>query len=191
MRTAAILAFCLLLADVAQAECVALEPQKSSSHVRIAIVLGGSPLKGVSVGVYQDYPSRSHFSDLTTDENGIVALPALPLGVYEVSATLHGVIRSSLSLGVTHGSDVSAFSIDLTEPVQRAESLPVRDQFRMFEGTVSDPSGAMIPGANILVVKRGSHLQAVVLEAKMGADGHFGGQLAEGSYIAFFFSQGF
>jgi Prealbumin-like fold domain len=154
MRTTAVFASCLLLAGVAQAECVALEPQKSSGHVRIAVVLNGKPLKGVTVSIYQDYPPAAHFSDLTTDENGIVALPELSRGTYDVSATFQGVVTSSLSLGVTTVRELSAFSIDLTEPVQRAEKIPVHHRLQAFRGTVVDPSEAMIPGANVMVVRR-------------------------------------
>jgi hypothetical protein len=186
------IAICWLLsACTAQAECVTFEPQKSSSHIRIAVVLDGKPLKDAKVVVYHVYPSSSRSYDLTTDESGIVALPELPAGTYDVSASLHGFVTSSLSLGVTPAADVSAFSIDLTDSVQRAESLPVRDQIRTFAGTVSDQSGAVIPLADILVVKKGSRLQDIVLKAEQGTDGRFSAQLPAGSYIAFFFSQGF
>lgn len=60
-----------------------------------------------------------------------------------------------------------------------------------FRGTVHDISGAPLAGASMVVVKRESHGKGVVLTGKADADGHFSGQLHEGSYIAVFFSPAF
>jgi hypothetical protein len=81
--------------------------------------------------------------------------------------------------------------MDLTLQLQRVEAVPVRHQVRAFRGIVKDFSGAMLPGARIVVVKRGSQAKDVVLTDKANANGEFSAQIPEGSYIAIFFSRGF
>jgi hypothetical protein len=55
---------------------------------------------------------------------------------------------------------------------------------------VIDPSGAIVAGANIKVMRKGSE-HTVVLRVKSDANGYFADDLAAGSYIAFIFEPGF
>ena len=189
MRIGAIAISCIILAGTALAECVASAPQESSRHVRIVVTLAGKPSKDVKVDFYPTV-SQPSFSELT-DDNGIVAPPELAAGDYKVIATLQDVVSTLLLLHVGRGEGVSRFSMDLTEPVQRAEALPIVNHIQAFEGAVLDPSGAMVSGTKILIVTKGSELQHVVLRTKVDANGHYSAQLGEGSYIAFFYAQGF
>jgi hypothetical protein len=75
--------------------------------------------------------------------------------------------------------------------VQRVEKVLVRYQVEAFRVTVKDLSGAALPGASIVVVKRGSRAKDILLMGKADAKGDFSGQLADGSYVAVFFSRGF
>jgi|ERR1700692_2182265 len=189
MKMVAITVFCVLLTGMARAECVAPASKQSSDRVRIVVVLGGKPLKGARVSFYPT-ASQSVFSELT-DGEGIVTPPVLATGDYNVIATLYKVVSTSLWLHVGRENGISRFSMDLTDSVQRAEELAIHDHLKAFQGTVLDPTGAIIQGADIVVVKRGSQMQDIVLVTKTEANGHFFDQLAEGSYIAFFFAQGF
>jgi ribosomal protein L19 len=127
-----------------------------------------------------------------TDENGIASPPEFAPGDYDVAVTLNGVASTGfIGLHVSNKTDLTTLPVDLTEQVRRVENVPLRDRVAAFRGTVHDISGASLAGASMVVVKRESHGKDVVLTGKADADGHFSGQLKEGSYIAFFFSPAF
>jgi Carboxypeptidase regulatory-like domain len=188
------------------AECVLVPPLESSSHVRISVVLGGKPLKGARVIFYRVSQHEcicatdvgrgnpmvipSSASQMT-DENGIVYLPELTPGEYDIGATLNDVATVFLGLHVTGNPEVTTFPMDLTEQVQRVEKAPILFHVEAFRGTVIDPTGATLPEASIVVVKRGTQAKDLALTGKADASGHFSAQLAEGSYIAVFFVRGF
>jgi Carboxypeptidase regulatory-like domain len=200
----AIAATCLFLVSTARPECVVVEdtskPQEASSHVRVAVILGNKPLKGVKVDFYQP-PSQLRYS-VSTDENGFAAPPELASGDYNVVATLNDDVSTTLWLRVVGKEGVTALSMDLTAPIQqsqlmldaakrKAEELPIREHVRRFQGTVIDFSGAIVPGARIEVMRKGPREKNVILQIKTDAKGTFSAPLQEGSYIAFFFTQGF
>jgi hypothetical protein len=198
VKTAAIAVCCVLLASLVWAESVEVEtkPLESSSHVQITVVLGGKPLKGVTIDFYKG-SAESIFSALT-DENGIVTPPELKLGDYQVVAALDENVQTSLWLRVVDGHEATKFSMDLTESfarsrddLQRIEKLPVRDHVQAFQGIVVDPSGALIPGTKIRIIKKGSLEKDAVVRIEADANGHFSAQLTDGLYIGFFYSQGF
>jgi hypothetical protein len=193
---------------VLDAVCVAVFPLESSSHVRIHAVLGGKPLKGAKViirpsahfclcdtGVLRGSPQDTSVipasSSQMTDENGIADLPELAPGDYDVVATLNDVASDVVGLHVTGSPKVTTVPMDLTEQVQQLETVPILFHVEAFRGTVTDPSGARVSGASIVVVKRGSQVKDVVFTGKADAVGHFSAQLAEGSYIAVLFDSGF
>lgn len=196
----------LSFAGVLDAECVLTPPLESSNHVRIYVVLGGKPLKGAIVILRPQHECncatdvlRGNPMDTTlipsremTDENGIANLPELTPGEYDVAVTLNGVASTAfVGLHVTGDPKVTAIPMDLTQQVQRVEEVPILLHVDGFRGTVKDPSGATLPGASIVVVERGSQAKDVALMSKADANGNFSAQLAEGSYIAVFFSLGF
>jgi ribosomal protein L19 len=198
----------MLFAGVLHAECVLMPPQESSSHVRIQVVLAGNPVKGAKVIIRASQECtcatdmlRGNPLDTTTpprgalqitDENGIANLPEFAPGDYDVAVTLNGVASTGfIGLHVSNKVGSTTLPVDLTEQVRRVENVPLRDRVEAFRGTVRDISGAPLAGASIVVVKRESHGKDVVLTGKTDADGHFSGQLDEGSYIAVFFSPAF
>lgn len=200
----------LSFAGVLEAECVLVPPVESSSHVRISVVLGGKPLKGARVILNRVSQHDCHCAtdvgrgnpiDTTeipsgalpiTDENGIASLAELAPGEYEVAATLNGVASTPfIGLHVTSDPKVTTIPMDLTPQVQRVEEAPILFHVEAFQGTVKDPQGITLPGANFVVVKRGSQAKDVALTGKTNAFGRFSGQLPEGSYIAVFFVPGF
>jgi hypothetical protein len=127
-----------------------------------------------------------------TDENGIANLPEFAPGDYDVAVTLNGVASTGfIGLHVSNKMDLTTLPVDLTEQVRRVENVHLRDRVEAFRGTVHDISGVPLAGASMVVVKSESHGKDVVLTGKADADGHFSGQLDEGSYIAVFFSPAF
>jgi len=199
-RPAIISACCLLLAVVACAESVevgTLKPQESSRNVRITVLLKGKALKLARVSFCTVTGAIACFSAYTGN-HGVAVPHALALTTYHVVALFEDGLSSDLYLHISPQGKATAFTMDLTPAFKTAqalltaaEKLPVREIVREFTGSLQDPSGAMIPGANIKVVRRGSADKADALRLKSDANGHFSAQLTDGVYIAFFSSPGF
>jgi Carboxypeptidase regulatory-like domain len=199
-RRAAIVAACLLCATVATAESVVvtkLVPQESSRHVRVAVVLNGKPVKGVKVDFCRTAPEGQACFSVLTGRDGTATLRALTLGDYQVFAVTADRLVADLYLHVSNKRRVTSFSLDLTksfraaqEAIAAAEKLPVREHVCEFRGTLQDPSGAPIPRADVEVVRKGFEGKDV-LWLKSDAEGRFSTQLADGVYVAIFYSQGF
>ena len=104
----------------------------------------------------------------------------------------YGVASTAfVGLHVIGNPKLTTIPMDLTPQVQRLEEVAIRFHVEAFRGTVTDVQGGTIPGARIVVVKRGSQAKDVALTSRADADGHSSAQLAEGYYIAVFFSHGF
>jgi hypothetical protein len=199
-RPAIIFACCLLLAVIAGAESVevgTLKPQESSRSVRIAVVLNGKPVKLATVNFCTVTGAQACFSANTGDD-GVAVPHALALTTYHVVALFEDGLTSDLYLHVSSQGKATSFSMDLTPSFKAAqavlaaaEKLPIREIVREFTGSLQEPWGAMIPGANIKVVRKGSADNRDVMRLKSDANGHFSAQLADGVYIAFFSSPGF
>jgi hypothetical protein len=215
MNIATLAYCCLLLSGMVWAETVAVsaprEPELSSGHVQVAVMYDGKPLKGVRVEL-RKWDARkgagpAFFTALTNDF-GTVTLPELAAGDYRVLASPDDLAtlddsRTFLWLRVlTDFATPSSFSMDLTKPIrearqiqdaaeQQAESLPVRDHVKMFQGTVVDPAGAVVAGARIGVLKNSPDGKSFVLGLNADSVGHFSAQLPEGLYLAIFCSNGF
>ncbi len=193
MKAIPIVVCAALIGVVAYPQCVTVEefkPQECSPAVRIAIELGGEPLPGVKVDLYPRYAKEAVFEGVT-DEHGTVVPPKLAFGDYNVFASLNQAVVSFLQLRVVRDGPTTPLSISLgTLPAGGGENLPIREYFRVFQGSVQDPTRAAIPAA-IVVVKRGGPERDVVLRSTADANGHFSEKLGDGSYIAFFFASGF
>jgi hypothetical protein len=205
MKIAAVAFFCIILTAMAWPETVTvnaglqLPPELSSSHVRIAVMLDGKPLKGARVDLYrliryQDHAGPLCFSGLT-NENGVATPPAIAEGDYHALATVDDVSIFLWLRVIDEGTAMTTLvGMDLTEPVQkprriqdaavkRAEGLPVRDRVQAFQGSVLDFSGAVLTGAKIRILKNGPEGRA--------AAGHFSAQLSHGLYLGIVYSEGF
>jgi hypothetical protein len=199
-KSAIISACCLLLAGMAFAESVevgTVKPQESSRKVRITVVLDGRPASLARVEFCTTTGAQTCFTVLTGDD-GIAVSQTLSLTTYRVFALFEDDLSSELYLHISAQGKATAFVMDLTPSFKAAqavlaaaEKLPVREIVREFTGSLQDSWGAMIPGANIKVVRKGSADKADVRRLMSDANGHFSAQLADGVYIAFFSSQGF
>ena len=199
-RPAIIFACCLLSAVITCAESVevgTLKPQESSRNVRIAVVLNGKPVKLARVDFCTVTGAQACFSAYTGDD-GVAVPQALALTTYHVFALFEDGLSSDLYLHVSPQGKATSFAMDLTPSFKAAqavlaaaEKLPIREIVREFAGSLQDPSGAMIPGVNIKVVRKRPADQTDVLRLKSDANGHFSAQLTDGVYIAFFSSPGF
>src|SRR5450432_359395 len=116
IKMAGVVTLCLFLASNARSECVeveALKPEEASTHVRIAVVLGNKPVRGVRVD-FNQLASQSPYYVLT-DENGIAIPHELAPGDYGIVATLNDGVSTSLWLRVGGDHGATAFFIDLTK----------------------------------------------------------------------------
>jgi Carboxypeptidase regulatory-like domain len=199
-RPAIIFACCLLLASTAVAESVEVgtaKAEESSRSVRITVVLNGKPLKLAKVEFCTTTGEQTCFTVFTGDD-GTAVPHALALTTYHVSALFEDGLSSDLYLHISSQGKATSFAMDLTPSFKAAqavltaaEKLPIREIVREFTGSLQDPSGAMIPGVNINVVRKGSADKGDVLRLKADANGHFSAPLTDGAYIAVFSSQGF
>jgi hypothetical protein len=199
-RPAIISVFCLLLASMAVAESVEVgtaKAEESSRNVRIAVVLNGKPVKLARVNFCTTTGAQTCFTAFTGD-NGIAVPQALAQTTYHVFALFEDDLSAELYLRISPQGKATSFAMDLTPSFKAAqavltaaEKLPIREIVREFTGSLQDPWGAMIPGANIKVVRRGSADKSDVQRLKSDENGRFSAQLADGVYIAFFSSPGF
>ena len=193
MKTVFMIACCAVLSIVANSECVTVGDARLPEHspyLVIVVELAGKPLHGVKVDLYEKAGKEAVFSGVT-DEQGMVTPPNLAIGDYNIFAALNQAVVSSLQLRIARNGSAVPLSISLGSiPAGASENEPVRDHLQEFRGTVLDPSGAAIPAA-IVVVSRGSQDMSVVLRTTADPDGHFSEKLSDGSYIAFFFANGF
>jgi hypothetical protein len=74
------------------------------------------------------------------------------------------------------------------DAVARAEQQPVAFTLREFSGVVIDPTGAVIPGASVTIVRKGNQLVSAL--TTNGA-GEFSAQLDPGDYYILVAAQGF
>jgi hypothetical protein len=209
VKIAIMLFCCIFLGGMAWSETVAVnaEPtfQSSGNHVQISIVLDGKPLKGARVDIYRSkfYGSVGSvcFSG-TANENGIVTPSPLDGGDYRVVATFEDASTFLWLRVVDKLEPMTALFINLTqsarygrqieeEAVKRAEGLRIRDHVQVFQGTVVDASGAIIPEAKIRIMKNGPEGRTFVLGLYADSVGHFSAQLPDGLYLGIFYTDGF
>lgn len=193
-------ACCLLLAGMAVAKSVevgTVKAQESSHNVRITVVLNGKPVNLARVEFCTTTAPQICFTVFTGDD-GIAVPQALALTTYHVVALFEDDVSSDLYLHISSLGTATSFAMDLTPSFEAAqavlaaaEKLPVREIVREFRGSLQDPSGSMITGVNIKVVRKGSADKENVLRLKSDANGHFSAQLTDGAYVAFFSSPGF
>jgi 5-hydroxyisourate hydrolase-like protein (transthyretin family) len=208
VKTAAMALCCLGLAVMAGANSTVVEvlqPQESSRHVRITILFEGKPQRGVKVEFYRYELGPGEETDprfsLSSNKKGNTSPTSLPVGHYHVVATTEKNLRADLYLDVTSGKPkkTSAFSMQLLAnpfltPSQQwaaAEHMPIKNRVQEFSGIVYDPSGAVVPGTSIEIVRKRTGNKEVVAKLKSSADGRFSTRFTDGPYIAVFSTPGF
>ena len=179
-------------------------PLKSASTVRLTVLLDGKPQKDAKIEIYRyelgpGDEAKPRYS-LISDQQGMVFSPKLAPGHYHVIASAANNLRAELYLDVsahTHQKS-SEFPMQLLrggitreELFAKAEQMPIKDHLKIFQGTVRDPSGALIVGVFIEVVRKGSQSSETVVHLKSGSTGQFSATLPSGSYMALFSIPGF
>lgn len=210
MSFAVVAASCLSLPAVAIGECVMVEPPASAQKLHLTVLQDGKPAPNVNVTFHQIDGHETLTS--RTNRKGIVTTKTIPTGTYEIVASSPDAkSRGELLVQIVRSSrwEISSFSVDLSKVMPKGGGLkwgglnveqlatavhkPVSVHLQEFSGVVMDPSGAPIPGANIVLVDEGvtDAAPTAVKELKSGADGRFSAQLPDGIYAAFFQMGGF
>jgi hypothetical protein len=182
----------LLFAGVCEA-CVRVEvAEPSSKNARMTVLLDGKPAGGVRlvVRLADKHGQRS----LQTGSDGTAMLKGLPEGTTCVTAIGEKNLTSGLCLDVPKRStnEVSSFSMILVPKsplfrsaennVKEVEQLPPSLRLRELAGTVVDPSGAVIPKAEIQVYERGAYPDKPLVRLKTNEGGQFAASLRPGIY---------
>ena len=202
-----IVASCLFLVGTTLAENVMVtsEGEPSFQSLRITTIVDSKALPGAKIDIYERQTKKY---SLATDTGGVLVVPELDPGVYSiVAASADARFHGYLALQVSKSSkgQISSFFINLTNNSAQLNSLrpltagelaaaankAVNTRIQQFIGVLVDPTGAPIPGGNIVVRALRSAGAIEIIELKSGADGQFSAPLAEGAYIAIFSSPGF
>ncbi len=186
-----------------------MQAQKSSPFVRITA--HASPLKGTKIDFYsykldsplsQD-PTLTLRSSFMTDEKGRIKTAELSPGEYCVAASGPDNQFAQFLISVVPGKKARTtnFTMHLVAPpgpslpplshsqwTPADEQIPIQKRVSAFRGTVTDPSGAVIPEASIDIVKKGSAGKEHVAQLKTGPDGRFSAELPPGLYIGYFYA---
>lgn len=203
INQASFLLILITLPVICRAECVVIGPTKSSQHILVRTLLDGKPQKGVQIKIFKSKPGLGEESAplavLTSTQDGRVSPPTLSPGHYHLRATSDARLIADLYLDVSTQAEASAFSMELApnpfptreDRIATAEQSSARERVKEFRGVVYDPSGAVIPGVSIEIVRRGTEGRDRAAQVKSGGAGAFVASLSEGSYVALFFSPGF
>jgi hypothetical protein len=177
----------VFLGASAFAECVEVTtPKALDRNVEITMVRKDQPLVHAEAWIYRSGVAAQ--ADLwsqrvTTDEKGTVTLRGLHPGYYSLVALVEGSpaeagilwISEASTSSVLHG--VSSLKIEVPSP----RTGVVTATIAQGRGVVLDPSGALVPSAQIYVEKIGDSGERKAV--KSDARGEFEFADAEGDYL--------
>lgn len=192
-------------------------PLKSTPLMRIAVALNSKPAPGAGVEFYRYAQSRRPETPtfiLRSDRQGWLKTPKLSAGLYEVMVHAGDTLQADVFLEVSsrYGRHATAFAIDLqpTSPapwvfavietdetratnvdVAQAAKTPITERLQAFRGVVTDPSGAVVPGADIQIIQTGPGRPKILNGITSGRAGDFEARLEPGTYVAVFMEPGF
>jgi hypothetical protein len=202
MGTAALAASSLLWATTSYASSVTVVNPPcaaSSQRARIEIVLEEKPATNAQL-VVTTHENRL-IQTLSVDKSGLVVLPRLAPGKYDLTASAPGTYGASICVEIPEKKlkQVSSFSLALQTPLNmlapwlltEAENKAPRELIREFKGVVLDQSGGGVSGMIIQVLPRGVRDDARSIKTITDPNGQFAVHLADGIYTALFVFPGF
>lgn len=173
----------------------------SSQRPRIVVQLEGKPIADARIEVYRDRSRKSRLLyTLKTGADGLTVLPQLRPGRYRVRGAapkLWGEVYLEVSWNAPAEASQIAMEMEswphstLSEKLAAAEQEPIKDVLQTFGGVIADATGALIPGASIDVVRKGTGRRVHVARVRSDAQGRFSATLADGDYVVFFRASGF
>jgi hypothetical protein len=193
------LVLCASLVDWASVRVMQVQP--SSSHPQITVLDGGKPAGGVRVRILRIGAGEPVLlREGTTGADGVVPNLELPIGRYRVVATWEK-LSDGLELDVTGGDsdEQSHFTLSLTcclpptleELVAAAEKSSEKLRIRKLEGSVVDPTGTLVAGAQLSVLRENQGKLEQAVQFKADCSGHFSIELPGGPYVLLASASGF
>jgi hypothetical protein len=205
MKGIAIAACAWFSVGMVAAECVTVLQapvyQAAPSRIRITTLVNGQPLAGTKLAFFSGSGPQPSFS-IAVDRTAVAAIPNVPPGKYRVTAAGPNDLVAELYLDVSSaaGKSEKSFSMSLfpahppfapaTIMVADAEKRPVSQRIESFAGHVLDPSGGAIPGAEILVIRKGAKGE-VLSRLKADESGRFSAALPAGIYVVVVHAEAF
>lgn len=197
MKGIAIAICSLFLTIPSSAEIVVITPP-ASQNIEVTIMCKGKPAAGI-LTTFNLNGQREPYWSGSSDSNGKLFPPKLTPGSYRIVAK-SGAREGELDLEVVKDDDQqrpaerpsAKFEMDLILPrVGEAENAPVTAWVRDFQGVVVDPTGALIPNAEVEIYLQKDLDVGPVMKVKTNEKGEFSAHLDKGTYVAIFWSQGF
>ena len=199
---------CLSLAVPASSYCVSVGPEfhPAAQKARITVLKDGTAQKDAMLVITRaggEFLSGGPFGlTLKSDSLGAVALPELVPGRYCIIASISTGLSKDLCLEVSNGDTKdTSFSIELgnkqwaspafKDALKAEQAAPIEIRLKAFAGIVIDPSGALIPKAQIAIFQRGVDAEWPTRVMASDNDGRFAAKLDAGVYTAILVSQGF
>ena len=194
-------AACVLLtsASIALGETVVVvaipDYRPSSTRVHITVTQQDKPATAITVEAYrEDHGGSTEFWTGWTDSKGVVSLPKLRAGRYQVIAKTATREAKLFIEARTEARQASHFEVQLVRPdgLDAAEKMPTTVRVRDFRGEVQDITSAVISGAVIKIFRKDSIDSGPTLQIESDSKGQFAGHLAiPGEYVAVVKSPGF
>ena len=147
--------------------------------------------------------AQNHGFAVDTDSRGTATIADLPEGTTCVTAFGEGHLtsRPCLALPARAANEVSSFHMGLAprpwwpqspeDKVDALEQSPPTATVASLEGTILDPLGELIPGAEVRVYKRGTYPQNPIAVLKTNERGQFAASLEPAIDTVIFRRRGF
>jgi len=176
-------------------------PQPSLKNAKITVLDNGNPAGGIRLTVRLS--GKEGRRSVQTDSRGTATITDLPEGTTWVTAFGEGLLTSRLCLAVPARAtnEVSSFYMALApgplwplspeDKVDTLEQSPPTARVASLKGTILDPLGELIPGAEVRVYKRGTYPQNPVAVLKTNERGQFAASLEPAIYTVIFRTRGF
>ncbi len=201
LKIATLLAWLLTAWPATPRSVEVLEVQPSAQKPLITVLKDGAPQQSAKVIVFANNGKQK--LTLTTDSRGMVKLPHLQPGIYQLAASMSPTLRAGLFLQIaaSHPQSPSAFTMELRvqppplptfeERLAAAEASPASISSRTFSGTVLDRLGTGIPRVFISIYKQSSGVAAHPHKIRSDEHGRFSVTSSPGRYTAVFSAPGF
>jgi Carboxypeptidase regulatory-like domain len=198
VKIAAAFVACVLLTCRAGASCPTVRPfspEQSSPKIRLLVLFHQKPVEHARVFVraFPDSPGDELPLYVLSDRKGLVNLPELLPGNYQIQTGIPGKLVAEIYVSVSAATKESTtFTMNLVPDLHHPfETVTSSQSIAALSGVVRDESGGAVPRVTVGVWRSGSETKIPVTTIHTDAEGHFSTHLHKGSYVALFSHPGF